>query len=344
MTRHAALVLLLAGLLPAARAAAQEVRISDLTIQESAVPVRLMGYGLVMGLDGTGDRTMGGRSGGHTVQSIANLLQRFDVEVPAEALRTRNVAAVLVTAEISPYLRAGGRFEVHISSVGDARSLRGGVLWVTPLVSDVGGQPVASAQGPLLISDAGATRGSYTVETTGRIPTGGVLEANMRRPAFAEASRLLLRQPELGTATRIAAAINAQLGAGSAQVEDPGSVALNLPGEPAERMETLARIAEMRIQPNRTTRVVIDSRDGTVVAGGELRVGAAMVSHGLITLSIGEPMDGEATAGDVRMPSGTTAQQIASALHAFQTPAAEIAAIFEALREVGALAAEVTIR
>jgi flagellar P-ring protein FlgI len=332
-------------LLHGAPLAGQDVRISDLTIQEAAVPLRLMGYGLVMGLDGTGDRTMGGRNSGHTVQSVANLLQRFDVEVPVEALRTRNVAAVLVTAEISPYLRAGGRFEVHISSVGDARSLRGGVLWVTPLVADVGGAPMASAQGPLLISDAGATRGSYTVETTARIPTGGILEANnQRRPAFADASRLLLRQPELGTATRIAAAINGALGAGTAQVEDPGSVALTLAGEAPERMEALAAIAELRIQPNRTARVVIDGRDGTVVAGGDLRIGTAMVSHGLITLAIGGEPAGEATPGDVRMPVGTTAQQIASALHAFQTPAAEIAAIFESLREVGALAAEVTIR
>lgn len=341
----AVLLTLCFGHLAQPRAAAgQDVRISDLTIQEAAVPVRLMGYGLVMGLDGTGDRALGGRNSGHTVQSVANLLRRFDVEVPAEALRTRNVAAVLVTAEISPYLRAGGRFEVHISSVGDARSLRGGVLWVTPLVSDVGGSAVASAQGPLLISDAGATRGSYTVETTARIPTGGILESNMRRPVFADASRLLLRQPELGTATRIAAAINAAVGAGTAQVEDPGSVALTLGGEPVERMEALARIAELRIQPIRTTRVVIDGRDGTVVAGGELRIGAAMVSHGLITLSIGDEAGEGGAPGDVRMPTGTTAQQIASALHAFQTPAAEIAAIFEALREVGALAAEVTIR
>ena len=167
------LVLLLPG-----RAHAQEIRISDLTIQESSVPVRLMGYGLVVGLDGTGDRPAGGESGGQTVQSVANLLRRFDVDVPNEVLRTRNVAAVLVTAEVSPYLRAGGRFEVHVSSLGDARSVRGGVLWMTPLMTDVGGEPVATAQGSLLVSDGGTARGSYTIETTARIPSGGLLEGN----------------------------------------------------------------------------------------------------------------------------------------------------------------------
>jgi flagellar P-ring protein FlgI len=325
----------------------QEIRIADLTIQEAAVPVRLVGYGLVVGLDGTGDRPAGGRTGGHTVQSVANLLRRFDVDVPPEVLRMRNVAAVLVTAEVSPYLRPGGRFEVHVSSIGDARSMRGGVLWMTPLIADAGGRPVATAQGSLLISDGGNARGSYAVETTARVPSGGLLEDHLDRPAFMQASRLLLRQPDLGTATRVAAAINGELGGGTAVVEDPGSVALVLPEEPAERIAALSRLGEIRIQPYRAARVVIDSRDGTVVAGGDLAVGEAIVSHGLVTLSIGGAPTGGGggeAAGDLRLPAGSSAQQIASALHAFQTPPAEMAAIFESLREVGALSAEVVVR
>jgi flagellar P-ring protein FlgI len=327
----------------AGAAAAQEIRIRDLTIQDQLVPVRLVGYGLVVGLDGTGDRVQGGQSSGQTVQSVANLLRRFDVEVPPEMLRLRNVAAVLVTAEVSPYLRPGGRFEVHVSSVADARSVRGGVLWMTPLISEVGGEPVATAQGNLLISDGGVGRGSYTVETTARIPTGGLLERDMPRPAFASSSRLLLREPDLGTATRIAAAVNAGVGAGTASVEDPGSVALNLPADLAQRMTTLSRVEELRVQPLRQTRIIIDGRDGTVVAGGDLTIGEAVVSHGAVTLTVGSA-GGTASPGEVRVPGGTSAQQIASALHALQTPATEIAAIFESLREVGALAAEVVIR
>lgn len=340
-----AAVIVFALVASAARADAQEIRISDLTIQESAVPVRLMGYGLVVGLDGTGDRPTGGSSGGQTVQSVANLLRRFDVDVPNDVLRTRNVAAVLVTAEVSPYLRAGGRFEVHVSSMGDARSIRGGVLWMTPLMTDVGGEPVATAQGALMVSDGGNARGSYTIETTARIPSGGLLEGSLPRPEFAAASRLLLNDPDLGTAMRIVSAVNAALGEGSAFVEDPGSVALNLPDDPAERVAALTEVNELRISPLRASRIVIDGRDGTVVAGGDLAVGDAVVSHGLVTLAVGGGAEGGGVVGgDLRVPAGTSAQQIAAALHAFDTPPMEIAAIFEALREIGALSAEVVIR
>jgi flagellar P-ring protein precursor FlgI len=340
--------------IPSGEAAAQ-VRIRDVTIQEQSVPVRLLGYGIVVGLDGTGDNTMGGRGTGQTVQSVTNLLRRFDIEVPAEALRTRNVAAVLVTAEVSPYLRSGGRFEVHVSSLGDARSLRGGVLWMTPLVADAGGQPVATAQGALLISDGGQDRGGYTVETTSRIPDGGILEGELARPQLAQVNRLLLRQPDVGTATRIADAVNAGIGPGTATVEDPGSVALKLPEAAGDRMALLARVAELKVDPVRAARVIIDGRDGTVVAGGDLTVGEAVVSHGAVTLTIGAetaPVGGapgatpgaQDGAGALRVPVGTTAQQIAATLHAFRTPPSEIAAIFESLRDVGAISADVVIR
>jgi flagellar P-ring protein precursor FlgI len=160
-----------------------DVRIRDLTNPEGTVPVRLVGYGLVVGLDGTGDRAIGGQSAGQTVQSVVNILRRFNIEVPADLLRMRNVAAVLVTAEVSPFLRAGGRFEVQVSSMGDARSLRGGVLYMSPMVSDPSGPAVATAQGALLVSEGGASsRYAPTIETSARIPTGGVLEADLPRP------------------------------------------------------------------------------------------------------------------------------------------------------------------
>jgi len=338
-------MVLTAVLLAPAGLVQAQTRIGDLTIQESAVPVRLVGYGLVVGLDGTGDRPAGGSTGGHTVQSVANLLRRFDVEVPPSVLRMRNVAAVLVTAEVSPYLRPGGRFDINVSSVGDARSIRGGVLWMTPLISDVGATPVATAQGPLMISDGGGARGSYTVETTARIPSGGLLEASLPRVEFASASRLLLREPDLATANRVATAINAELGGGMAAVEDPGSVALSLPDDPVARVEMLTRVNDIRITASRPTRIVIDSRDGTVVAGGDLAVGEAVVSHGLVTLSIGGGgAGGGGGPGALQVPAGTSAQEIASALHAFDTPPSEIAAIFASLSEIGALAAEVVIR
>ena len=340
----------------AAQAATQDagaVRIRDLTQAEGAAPIRLMGYGLAVGLDGSGDRSGGGKGGGMTVQSVVNLLRNFNVEVPADLVRTRNAAAVLVTAEVSPYLRAGGRFEVQVASLGDARSLRGGLLYMTPLLAEAGGRPVGAAQGALMVSDGVDPRNRFgppAVETTVRMPGGGQLEADLPRPTLAQSNRLLLREPDIGTATKIAAAVNAALGPTAATVEDPGSVALNLPT--AGRAAALARLGDLRVSPDHAARVVIDARDGTVVAGGDIPVGAAVVSHGAITLSIaaaggavgGAPAAASAPTGDVRVAPGTSVQQIAAALHAVQTPAGDIAAIFAALREVGALAADVVVR
>ena len=346
LARAAAIALV--GVASLGSAAAAQTSVRDLVIEDQSVPVRLMGYGLVVGLDNTGDNGYGGRSSQQTVQSVVNLLKRFDVAVPAALLRTRNVAAVLVTAEVSPYLRAGGKFEIHVSSVGDARSLRGGVLWMTPLVADAGGQPVATAQGQLLVADYGAgRRRSYVVETSGRIPDGGLIEGDLPRPSFVAVSRLLLRDPDVGTASRIAAAIDTALGAGTAKVEDPGAIALTLKeGDPAAQ---IAKIRDLTVRVVTPGRIVIDAHDGTVVAGGELPVGPGVVSVGAVTLSIGgTPADTLAgkTDGDgrMRLAAGTSVQQLITALHAVQTPPSQVALIFEALRRAGSISAEVVSR
>ena len=342
-----------AALLLAAPLQAQ-TKIRDLTLGDDATPVRLVGYGIAVGLDGTGDRGAGGQSSGQTVQSIANLLRRFDVNVPAELLRTRNVAAVLVTAEVSPYLRAGGRFEVHVSSIGDATSLKGGVLWMTPLVTDAGAAPVATAQGSMLTGDGDRrARRLDAGGTSARIPAGGVIEGDLPRPQLVATSpKLLLREPDLVTATRIAAAVDAALGKGTATVDDPGSISLTLKGDVAGGpLAALAKLRDLPVQAERRGRLIIDGRDGTVVAGGDITVGEATVSHAGITLSIGAsapagaaPGDSTALHGDVRVPAGSSVQRIAAALHAVRTNPGEVAAIFESLREVGAISAEVVVR
>lgn len=333
-------------LLPVLTHAQGDVKIRELTSPEGALPVRLVGYGLVIGLDGTGDRAIGGQSAGQTVQSVINILRRFNIEVPADLIRMRNVAAVLVTAEVSPFLRSSGRFEVHVSSMGDARSLKGGVLYMTPLVADPNGPPLATAQGSLLVSEGGATtRYSTTIETSARIPTGGLLEADLPRPTIAATSRLLLREPDLGTASRIAAAINGAFGDKTAVVEDEGSVQVTL-ADSMVKATAYTRIRELSIKPERAPRLVIDGKDGTVVAGGDMMVGTATVSHGAITLVLGADVasDTSAVPGSVRLPSNISVQRVAAALHAVRTPPSEIAAIFASLREVGALSAEVIVR
>lgn len=339
------LCMLAALIVAAVEVRAQETRVRDLVLTDPAPPVRLMGYGLVTGLAGTGDRVSGLAGAAQTVTSIVNLLRRFDVEVPAELLRTKNVAAVLVTAEVSPYLRPGGRFEVRVSSIGDAGSLRGGVLWMTPMVADAGQRPVAGAQGPLLLNPGAMMRSSSEPTNTARIPDGGVLEAEIPRPALAASNRLLLRDPDLGTAMRIAAAIDSVFATpGTAHVDDPGSITIAPKDTGASFAATLARIRDVRLRADRTARVVIDARDGTVIAGGDLQVGEAVISHGGVTLTIGATADTSRIRGDVRVASGTSVQRIASALHAIQTAPAEIAAIFEGLRSAGALSAEIVVR
>lgn len=333
-------------LLPALLHGQGDIKIRDLTSPEGALPVRLVGYGLVVGLDGTGDRAIGGQTGGQTVQSVVNILRRFNVEVPADLIRMRNVAAVLVTAEVSPFLRSSGRFEVHVSSMGDARSLKGGVLYMTPLVADPNGPALATAQGSLMISEGGSsTRYVTTIETSARIPTGGILEADLPRPTVASTSRLLLREPDLGTASRIATAINSAFGEKTAVVEDEGSVQVTL-ADSVVKATAYTKIRELSVRPERAPRLIIDGKDGTVVAGGEMMVGAATISHGAITLMLGADIDSDTSAipGSVRLPANIAVQRVAAALHAVRTPASEIAAIFTSLREVGALTAEVIVR
>jgi flagellar P-ring protein precursor FlgI len=280
------------------------------------------------------------------VRSVANLLRRFDIEVPEQMLRTRNVAAVLVTAEASPYLRPGGRFEVHVASLGDAASLRGGVLWMTPLSEGPDVTPVATAQGPLAVASNEGGRRAYAVETTGVLPSGGLLEQPLPVPDFRTAEVLQLQEPDVATAALIAAAVNAELGEGTATVEDPGSVRLTLGADSASSPAAkMARIGEIRVQPPRAALIIIDARAGTLVAGGDLRVGEAVVSHAGVTLAIAAaPTGAQGAPGDLRFEPGASVQDIAAALHGVAASPETVAAVFDALRRVGALAAQVVVR
>jgi flagellar P-ring protein FlgI len=331
-----------------AGSATAQIRVSDLTRHAGEVPRRLVGYGLIVGLDGTGDRSFGNsRSTTPTVRSVTNLLRRFDIEVPSEQLRLRNVAAVLITAEVSPWLRAGGRFEVQVAALSDASSLRGGVLWMTPLVTDPGQPPVATAQGPVLVANEGATgSASFRRGNSARIAQGGVLEVDPS-PVAAGPARLLLREPDLGAATRVASAVNAALGPNTAKVSDPGAIELTAPANAAADLPGfLASVDTVRVDAPEPDRIVIDSRSGTVVAGAGVRVAPAVVSHRGITLEIGNgtPTAGGAGNGLVHMGARASVADVAAGLHAAGARAEDIAAIFEALERAGALTAALVVR
>lgn len=331
----------------------QVARVGDLTVRQGVIPRRLVGYGLVVGLDGTGDRSFGSQSASTmTVRSVINLLRRFQIEVPPEQLRLRNVAAVLITAELSPFLRPGGRFEVQVAALGDATSLRGGVLWIAPLLADPNQPAIATAQGPLVVATDGSGRQTNRLGNAGRIADGGVLEVDQPPVVLAGEPRLALRQPDLRMATRIAAAIGAAFGPGTAKADDPGSIVLNPGAGRADSLSAwLASIDTLPVPVVEVARIVIDGRDGTVVVGGEIRLGTATVSHRGITVQVGgrdstvAPPD--TTPGAVpliRAGAGASVETLVAGLHAAGARGTEVAAIFEALRAAGALRAEVVIR
>ncbi len=325
-----------------------EARIGDMTIRQGDIPRRVAGYGLVVGLDGTGDRSFGlATSASPTVRSVINLLQRFGVEVPTQHLRLRNVAAVLVNAELSPYLHSGGRFEVQVSALGDATSLRGGTLWITPLVTDPGAPPIATAQGPLYVETDATARSYYAYGgNSGRIPQGGVLEVEPEAAAPL-AARLHLRNPDLRTASKIAETINTGFGPGVAKAEDPGVVSLSPPADKAGDLAGfLAAVDTLLVEFDGPARIIISSREGTVVAGGDVRVGPAVISHRGITLQIGKAsQDGSAAPeGLVRVDARASVQDVAAGLQAAGAKPDEVVAIFEGLQAAGALNAQVVIR
>jgi flagellar P-ring protein precursor FlgI len=349
-------VLALAGLLLLAALPAHAqvpARVGDVTLHPGNVPRRLVGYGIVTGLDGTGDRSFGSSGTTPSVRSVVNMLRRFNVEVPPEQLRLRDVAAVAVTAEVSPWLRAGGRFEVQVSALGDATSLRGGVLWITPLVSDPGEPPVATAQGSLYMSGGGGGAHSLYAQraNSARVPQGGVLEVDPERVP-AQSRRLVVRQPDLPTAARIAAAINSTFGGAVARVDDPGSILLSPPANADSGMAFFASVDTVLVVTQPPARIVIDGREGTLVSGGDIRIGPAVIHHHGVTLAIGASAgalhaaaaDSSAAEGYVNVAARSSVQDVASGLHAAGVRAEDMAAIFEALQASGALRAEVVVR
>lgn len=325
-------------------------RIRDVASHSGDVPVRLVGYGLVVGLDGTGDRSHGINSGTvMTVQSVVNLLRRFNIEVPPDRMRLRNVAAVLVTAVVSPWLRPGGQFEIQVASLGDATSLRGGVLWTTPLLTGPETPPVATAQGPVLVDDPsahGGTRGRSRGNSA-RIPDGGSLESPLPDLPMTPLG-LVLRRPDLVTADRIARVVQAAYGEHVAGVADPGLVRLKPDSADADNpLRFLAAVDTLPVDAPVPPTVVIDARSGLVVTGGDIRIGSATVAIGGLTLRVGAPapVAGEAgLEGVVDVASGASAHDVLAGLHAAGASGEEIISVFEALTALGALRARIQIR
>lgn len=284
------LILTALCILSALPLAAQSTRIKDLVEVEGVRGNDLVGYGLVVGLNGSGDSL---RNAPFTEEAMANLLERLGINVSGEQFRPQNVAAVLVTGVLPPFARAGSRIDITVSAIGDADSLLGGTLIMTPLNAADGeiyavGQGSVIAGGAVAQGDAGTeTQG---VPTTGSIPGGARVERELAFD-FTQMTRLrlALRDPDFTTADRIERAINRTFGRAIAQMLDAGTVEIDIGASSARSPAHLvSRLENIAVSPERRARVVVDQRSGTIVLGADVRISRVAVSQGNLTLRVQE--------------------------------------------------------
>lgn len=350
-----------------------QTRLSDLVKIQDAQPKKLIGYGLVAGLDRTGDRTISRRGSAFTVQSIANMLNNFGISIDPDRLRTRNVAAVMVTASVGPYHAPGSELDIAVSSLGDASSLEGGVLLQTPLLDPDNEEIYAKAQGPLIVGGINAevpgARVRQNMTLTATIPGGGNVERNeIYTPNAEQPLGLILREPNYSNANRIVEAINTAFDEELASVYNPGLVQVEWPDAfqtPGLQNIFISTILEQEIVVDTPAKVVINERTGTIVAGGRVTIDEALISHGSIqvrtqvtpfisqppalsggeTVAVPVPEVGisEQSAQTLVLEPETTVQQLAGSLDALGLSPRDIISIFQALDRAGALRAELIV-
>ncbi len=368
MTRATPLALVLAALLtPASHA---NVRIKDIATLDGARPNHLFGYGLVVGLAGTGSRNL------FTQQTAADMLQRLNQtarifnQSPADpVIRSTNISAVMVTAEIGPFNRAGSRIDVSVASIDDAASLQGGLLIQTPLYG-ADGQVYAVAQGALTIGgfivggQAGTVQKNHP--TVGRVVNGGLVEKEALGEVVCKGkSRFLLKDPDWNTARKIARVIN-EMCAGCAAAEDAGAVVVCLPPAPgASAVSFLGEVGLLEVRPDTTARIVVNERTGTVVVGHEVKLATTAVAHGNLTIVVSETPEVSQplpfargrttvvprTSVDVTetkpllnvVPKAATVADLARALNALGVSPRDLISIFQALKRAGALYADIEV-
>lgn len=343
-------------------------RIKDLASIAGVRANQLVGYGLVVGLDGTGDQPS---QTGFTVQSLRNFLRNFDVNLPPDFdPQTKNVAAVMVHATLPPFARPGQTIDVTVSSFGNAKSLRGGSLLMTPL-KGADGQVYALSQGNLIVNGFGAeSDGSsitVNVPSVGRIPNGATVEHPVP-VQFASGNKIVLQlnEADFTTAKRMSDTINAVVGPNAARALDPSAVEVDTPEDPGRRVEFVSIVENLTIEPGESkAKVIINSRTGTVVIGQHVRVLPAAVSHGSLTVTIAsepiisqpEPFSDGTTVvvptSDIQVTSegermflfepGVTLDQIVRAVNEVGAAPGDLVAILEALQQAGSLRAELVV-
>lgn len=368
--RVLAIFLALWGFVFAAQAqAGGAIRIKDLVEFDGVRGNDLLGYGLVVGLNGTGD---GLRNAPFTEDIMSTMLERLGVNVTGEQLRPKNVAAVMVTAELPPFARAGSRIDVVVSAIGDAKSLMGGTLIMTPL-NAADGEIYAVAQGTLIAAGAAAQGEAASVvegvPTVGSIPAGARVE---REVAFDFAGltemRLALREPDFTTAARIERVINKHYRTSVARMQDAGTVRVDIAAtRAASPAHMLSRIENLTVAPQRKARVVVDQRSGTIVLGDDVRISRVAVAQGNLTLRVSEApvvvqpnplsegetlviprtraaIEEEPGTGLADLREGTSLSQVIAGLNALGVSPRDMIDILRSIKAAGALHAEFVVR
>ncbi len=358
---------LLLALLCAPLAHADKVR--DLVAVAGVRSNQLIGYGLVVGLDGTGDQTT---QAPFTTQSLENMLKQFGVSVPATVQpQLKNVAAVTITAELPPFAKPGQTIDITVASIGNAKSIRGGELLMTPLRGADGGV-YAMAQGSVVVGGVSAQGKSgssvqINISASGRVPNGAMVERSVASSFGAGGDLVLnLNTSDYTTSARIAEAINRSYGAGTAHPLDGGSVSVRGPLDPGQRVAWLGSIESLDVQPgDAPARVVVNSRTGTVVIGSDVRVTAAAVAHGAIQVTISEqpqvsqpnafssgqtavvPNSNVSVSEDgahmFKFGPGVSLDSIVRAVNQVGATPSDLISILEALKQAGALHADLVV-
>jgi flagellar P-ring protein FlgI len=354
---------------PLAPAAPPPVRLKDLVSIEGVRENQLIGYGLVVGLAGSGDR----RQALFSAQSLTNLLERMGVTVSPTAIRVMNTAAVLVTATLPPFAQPGIRIDTTVAAIGDAQNLQGGILVLTSL-RGADGQVYAVAQGPVMTGGFSAGRGgsSQTVNhpTVGRTPEGAIVERPAPSIAPRGSVRLQLHRSDFTTSSRIVDVLNQHFGAAGspnpAHAENSGVVAVAIPPAYASRStEFVAELEALGVEPDRPARIVINERTGTIVLGREVRIQPVAILHGNLNIQIqttftasqpGALSQGstlvvpqttvnakEEKVRSVVLPQGATIEELVRALSAIGSTPRDVIAILQNLRSAGALDAEIEV-
>jgi flagellar P-ring protein precursor FlgI len=343
------------------------VRIKDISYFRGDAAIDLIGYGLVIGLDGTGD----GRGTQFTIQALVNMMERMGITVNPAEVKVKNVAAVMVTGRIGPSDKAGSRIDVTVSSVGDASSLQGGTLLMTPL-SGLDGTVYAVAQGAVSIGgfniqleDGNKIVNNYTL--VGRVPAGALVQRELPVGDVGRELLLGLNFPDYTTASRIVERINIEYGM-TAYAVDEATVRIEIPdslSHPNDRIKFISTVGNLRVSPDAIAKVVINEKTGTIVAGENVTIAPVALAHGNITVDIrttpvisqpnafsqGETVvtsESRVTVEDeiarvTEFSEIVTIAQIAAALNAIGAAPRDIIAIFQALKETGALRAELVL-